>query len=195
MQISEPAEYALLGLLKARPLHGYELFRRFNTGAIGQIVRLEMSQMYAYLKKLEGMSYVEAEMESQGSRRLRRIFHLTPEGERVFMDWLHEPEEKPRDIRILFLLKLYFLLHFSPTQRSTLITRQIQACERFLTNLETQQQKVPLASSQTEIEPNCLSDEDDTSFLNHVVLPSRIHQTRALLDWLRELQKQPEPAF
>src|ERR1051326_242832 len=60
MQISEPAEYAILGLLERRPMHGYEMFQQFQSGTLGQIVHLEMSQMYAFLKKLERMAYIEA---------------------------------------------------------------------------------------------------------------------------------------
>src|SRR5215470_6508700 len=99
MQISEPAEYALLGLLKSQPMHGYELFAHFEGGALAQIVHLEMSQMYAFLKKLERMNFIEAEIEPQGSRPPRKIFHLTNDGNTVLLQWLTEPVEKPRDIR------------------------------------------------------------------------------------------------
>ena len=34
------------------------------------------------------------------------------------------------------------------------------------------------------------SQSSDIAFLDHVVLRSRIHQTRALLDWLHELQEE-----
>ena len=74
MQISEPAEYAILGLLESQPMHGYEMFQQFQTGTLPQIVRLEMSQMYAFLKTLEQLSYIEAELEPQGICALK----LTP---------------------------------------------------------------------------------------------------------------------
>src|SRR5260370_6348901 len=101
MQISEPAEYVLLGLLKSRPMHGYEMFQQFTNGTLGQIVHIEMSQMYAFLKKLERLHYVEAEVEPQGTRPPRKIFRLTPDGEELFRQWLIEAVEKPREIRIL----------------------------------------------------------------------------------------------
>src|SRR6266699_2365610 len=110
MQISEPAEYAILGLLEGQPMHGYEMFQQFQTGTLRQIVHLEMSQMYAFLKKLEQLKYIEAELESQGVRPPRKVFHLTASGRAAFFD--------------------------------------------------------------------------------HVVLRSRIHQTRAVLDWLHELQRE-----
>src|SRR5579885_144432 len=139
MQISEPAEYVILGLLKIQPMHGYEMFQQFESGTPGQIVHLEMSQMYAFLKKLERLKLIEAELESQGARPPRKIFHLTRTGQDVFLQWLTEPVEKPRDIRILFLIKLYFMEHFLPARTATLVEEQISACRRFLEHLEARQ--------------------------------------------------------
>jgi PadR family transcriptional regulator AphA len=175
MQISEPAEYAILGLLKERPMHGYEMFQQFEHGTLGQIVHLEMSQMYAFLKKLERLDYIEAELEPQGARPPRKIFHIQPEGEHIFLHWLTLPVDKPRDIRILFLIKLYFVWRLQPTTAEQLIEQQIKACHRFLQHLEELQTPEPHPS-------------EDGSFFDHVVLRSRIYQTRALLGWLQELQ-------
>ena len=84
MQISEPAEYAILGLLEGQPMYGYEMFQQFQSGTLRQIVHLEMSQMYAFLKKLERLEYIEAELEPQGIRPPQRIFHITDPGRSVF---------------------------------------------------------------------------------------------------------------
>ncbi len=174
MQISEPAEYAILGLLERRPMHGYEMFQQFQSGTLGQIVHLEMSQMYAFLKKLERMAYIEAELEMQGARQPRKIFHLTPEGRATFHAWLNTPVERPREIRLLFLIKLYFAQSLMPEKMPHLIDLEVAACQKFLEHLEAQ--RLPTMPS------------GDSAFLDHVVLRSRIHQTRALLDWLHELQ-------
>ena len=174
MQISEPAEYAILGLLEGQPMYGYEMFQQFQNGTLRQIVHLEMSQMYAFLKKLERLEYIEAELEPQGIRPPRRIFHLTDTGRAVFHAWLTTPVERPREIRVSFLLKLYFVRKIIPDQTARLIEREITTCRKFLDHLESQ--RLPDAHT------------SDSAFLDHVVLRSRIHQTRALLDWLCELQ-------
>ena len=176
MYISEPAEYAILGLLENQPMHGYEMFQQFKNGAMGQIVRLEMSQMYAFLKKLERLDYIEAQLETQGSRPPRKIFHLTTKGRQAFFRWLKEPVERPREIRILFLIKLYFVQQLIPKEIGSLIDQQIVSCQNFLNHLESQH-LIPLETS-------------DGAFFDHVVLRGRIYQTRSLLDWLRELQQQ-----
>ena len=176
MYISEPAEYAILGLLESQPMHGYEMFQQFKNGALGQIVHLEMSQMYAFLKKLERLKYIEAQLEAQGPRPPRKIFRLTEQGRRTFFQWLKEPVERPREIRILFLIKLYFVRQFTPEETGSLIDQQIVACQNFLDHLESQH-TLPLEAS-------------DGAFFDHVVLRGRIYQTRSLLDWLHELQHQ-----
>lgn len=177
MSINEPAEYAILGLLKLQPMHGYEMFQHFDTGVLHEIIHLEMSQMYAFLKKLERLRYITAEYTERGARPPRRVFHLTREGETLFMCWLTEPVARPRDVRIVFLLKLYFSRHFCPDQTPSLIQRQTQACQQFLQKLES-------------LQPRHNASADDL-FLNQVVLSSRIHQTRALVQWLCELQLEP----
>ena len=176
MQISEPAEYVALGLLKGSPMHGYEMFQQVQTSTLGEIVHVEMSQLYAFLKKLEKMGYVEGKMEAQGLRPPRKVLQLTATGHEVFMLWLTQPVEKPRDIRILFLIKLYFVQHYLPEQMIYLVDQQVLACQRFLEHLEGKQRT------------NGESHRADETFLDHVVLRSRIYQTRSLLDWLRELQ-------
>ena len=183
MQISEPAEYVLLGLLKSRPMHGYEMFQQFINGTLGQIVHIEMSQMYAFLKKLERLQYVEAQIELQGTRPPRKIFRLTPEGEDVFLQWLIEAVEKPRDIRILFLIKLYFIQRLLPQQTGYLLDQQVIACQDFLQHLES-------LHAQGSKRADAAAGTDDDPFFSHIVLRSRIYQTHALLDWLRELQRE-----
>jgi PadR family transcriptional regulator, regulatory protein AphA len=175
MQISEPAEYIILGLLKSKPMHGYEMFQHFQGSTLGEIVHIEMSQLYAFLKKLERMTYVEAELEPQGMRPPRKTFHITEDGQSVFFNWLREPVAKPRDIRILFLIKLYFVQRHLSAQTGNLIAQQISACQHFLERLEAKHASV---TAQTH----------NDAFFDHVVLRSRIHQTHSLLEWLHELQ-------
>ncbi len=175
MFISEPAEYAILGLLHKEPMHGYEMFQQFRDGTLGQIVRLEMSQMYAFLKKLERLEYIIAQLEPQGARPPRKVFQLTEQGQNTLYEWLIEPVERPREVRILFLIKLYFAQQYRPHEMKLLIDKQILACQNFLDQLE--------AKHSQHVESG------DEEFFEHIVLRERIYQTRSLLDWLHELQK------
>jgi PadR family transcriptional regulator AphA len=174
MSISEPAEYAILGLLHSQPMHGYEMFQQFRNTTLGEIVHLEMSQMYAFLKKLARLEYIEAELELQGPRPPRKVFHLTTLGRDIFFEWLSEPVVRPREVRILFLIKLYFVQQFIPREMTSLVNKQIVACRNFLDHLESKHSEH--------------AETGDDTFFEHVVLRGRIYQTRSLLDWLQELQ-------
>ena len=174
MQISEPAEYAVLGMLEEQPMHGYELFQRFQNEVLGQIVHVEMSQLYAFLKKLERLAMIESQLEQQGVRPPRKVFRLTQAGREALHRWLTTPVARPRDIRIFFLIKLYFVQRQIPEQLPRVIEQEIETCGRFLASLEAQRQ-------------GPVSIRDQSTF-DQVVLVSRIYQTRALLDWLRQLQ-------
>src|SRR5256714_15690117 len=90
-------------------MHGYEMFQEFRNSTLGEIVHLELSQMYAFLKKLERLEYIEAELEPQGIRPPRRIFHLTDAGRFVFHECLTTPMERLREIRVTVPIKLYYV--------------------------------------------------------------------------------------
>src|SRR5947209_6307397 len=176
MYISEPAEYAILALLHSQPMHGYEMFQEFKNSTLEEIVHLEMSQMYAFLKKLERLEYIEAQLEPQGPRPPRKVFYLTTLGRNVFFQWLSEPVVRPREIRILFLIKLYFVQRLTPKETALLVDKQIAACRNFLDHLESKH--------------SLYAETGDEAFFEHVVLRGRIYQTRSLLDWLQELQRE-----
>src|SRR5579885_219057 len=99
MHVSEPAEYAMLGLLEGQPMHGYEMFQQFESGTLGEIVHLEMSRMYAFLAMLERLHYVEPQLGLQGTRTPRKIFHRTAAGRETFSLRLTRPGEKPPEVR------------------------------------------------------------------------------------------------
>jgi PadR family transcriptional regulator AphA len=132
-----PTEYALLGLLLDGPKHGYELARRFAPEtALGEICHLEMSMLYALLKKQEKVEHIEAELESQGARPPKRIFHLTPIGRAAFMEWVRTPVGRTREIRLDFLVKLYFARQLGDDDVLALIDRQLEVCLALLDRLQ-----------------------------------------------------------
>ncbi len=132
-----PTEYALLGLLLDGPKHGYELARRFSPEtALGEICHLEMSMLYALLKKQEKVEHIEAELESQGARPPKRIFHLTSLGRAAFMEWVRTPVGRSREIRLDFLVKMYFARQLGGDDVLALIDRQLEICMALLDRLQ-----------------------------------------------------------
>jgi len=108
MKNQPAAEYALLGALITGPRHGYEI-RSYLKEGLGATWTIPTSQLYALLKRLEELGYVESSLESQASRPAKRVFELTNEGRRAFLDWVHAPVRHVRDLRVEFLAKLFFI--------------------------------------------------------------------------------------
>src|SRR6476619_4669912 len=104
LQASFTMEYALLGFFRQKPRHGYELYQEFaDPLGLWQVWRLKQSQFYALLAKLEAAGYLSATLYPQEARPPRKIFHLTPTGETLFLTWVTSPVTHARQIRMEFL--------------------------------------------------------------------------------------------
>ncbi|HLJ66661.1 MAG TPA: PadR family transcriptional regulator [Chloroflexota bacterium] len=171
---AEPARYALLGLLLERPAHGYELARRFDAGsALGDIIHLSASHLYALLSLLERDGLIAGEEQQAGARPLRRVFALTGAGRDVVLHWLDEPVAHPRDTRIELPLKLYIARSFEPARARRLLERQRSTFEAYIERLAS----TPLTAQSPE----------DTAFME-LMREARIGRARAVLTWLDRVQ-------
>ncbi len=161
-------EHALLGFLRLRPMHAYEIHQTLlRSEALGLVWHLKQSLVYVMLERLEAAGYVSVVLETQGSRPPRKILHLTPSGQAAFARWLVAPVAHGRDFRLEFLAKLYFASQGHPDSATTLIAGQQQACREWLVELRMQ--------------ADALSDARDYDWL---VLQFRIGQIEAILAWL-----------
>ena len=128
-----PTAYAILGLLRERPMHGYEIAQRFVPDAdLGQVTPADMSTIYTFLKDLQEHGLIRGKRETVGARPPRTVFSPTEEAEPLFLDWVHRPVARIREVRSDFLLKLYFAQRLGPTAVKTLVKDQVAACQNYL---------------------------------------------------------------
>jgi DNA-binding PadR family transcriptional regulator len=161
-------EHALLGFLRERPMHAYEMHQTLaQAEALGLVWRLKQSQLYALLARVEEAGYIDSATEPQGTRPPRKIMHLTPAGRTAFARWLVEPVAHGRDFRQEFLAKLFFAGQDDPATVAALVERQQEACQGWLDALETQAEEI--------------GTERPYDWL---VLRFRIGQIEAILEWL-----------
>jgi len=130
-----PAEYPVMGMLLGGPLHGYDICRRLGEG-IGSIWKLGKSQIYALLAKLEREGLVIHERVGQDNLPAKNIFSLTPEGIQVVKEWLEQPVNHFRDMRLEFVTKLWFIRQAFPEPERLLIEKQLGVCGEKVTVLE-----------------------------------------------------------
>lgn len=129
----EGMEHALLGLLRDRPMHAYEVHRALiGSGDLGLVWRVKQAHLYAMLSRLEAGGFLGGRIEHQGARPPRRVLHLTPEGSAALARWLDSPVAHGRDFRLEFLAKLYIASRESPARAAHLLTVQRAACQDWL---------------------------------------------------------------
>ncbi len=161
-------EHALLGLLRERPIHAYEIHQILTRPeALGLVWRIKQSLVYAMLDRLEQAGYISASLVPQDSRPPRKLLHLTPSGRAAFERWLTLPVAHGRDFRLEFLAKLYFAREEDPATAARLLMAQRAACQEWLSGLRAQ--------------ADTLAAERSYDWL---VLQFRIGQLEAIVSWL-----------
>lgn len=170
-----PAEHALLGLL-SRPgveSHGYELARHFSHGALAEIIRLEPGMLYHHLRKLAKAGLIDVSVEEQANRPARQTHTITPAGEAALDRWLTAPVHATREIRLDFLLKLYFARERDPALARSLVVDQRAVCAALERSLAGQL--------------DGLTGDDDP--FTRQILTLRLAQTRAATAWLAGIEE------
>ncbi len=173
-----PAEHSLLGLLAGagqRGIHGYDLARQFTHGALSEIIRLESGMLYHHLKKLDRYGMITTRVIPQVDRPDRQTHTLTPSGQEQLEQWLREPVHATREIRLDFLLKLFFTRRLAPDRLGDLIAQQ-RVVLTTLSGSLARQLGTPIAPADGDI------PERD------MVLRLRLLQTNAALTWLDGLE-------
>jgi PadR family transcriptional regulator, regulatory protein AphA len=128
---------ALLGFLQAAPLHGYEIHQRLQQAqALGLVWHLKQAQLYALLSKLEADGLIDAETIAQAGRPAKRLLRLTPAGAATFAHWIVTPVARARDLRIVFLAKLFWAQAHSAATAQQLIVAQRAACAGWLAQID-----------------------------------------------------------
>jgi DNA-binding PadR family transcriptional regulator len=167
---AEPARYALLGLLLSDRSHGYDLARQFADGsALGEIIHLSPSHLYALLGRLERDGLIAGEVQEAGNRPTRRMYQLTNAGHELVMQWIDEPVGHPRDMRIEFPLKLYMACLCRPPRGAQLVERQRERFSAYIRQVE----ELPVQAE----------SEGDAAFVA-AVRAGRIGRAQAAIDWL-----------
>lgn len=124
MKDKPATEYALLGVLMGGPRHGYEILQSLESG-LGPAWSVSTSQLYVLLKRLEKEGWVSSTFQPQETRPSKRVFSLMPQGEARFLEWLNNPTDHVRDLRIEFLAKLFFFRELNLQGGRRLVDAQI----------------------------------------------------------------------
>lgn len=117
-------ELAILGALKERPMHGYELKKRLSY-LLGHLWKISFGSLYPALKRLEAKNAVERAYTVKEKARNRYVYRITPEGEDLFRKLL-EDTRKNSEITDAdkFSLRLAFFQYMEPELRLWLLEKR-----------------------------------------------------------------------
>ena len=121
-------QYVLVGLVRHRPMHGYELFQALEQQtALGLLWHVKQPHIYAMLAKLEEEGWLTGAPASVGLRPPRRVMRVTELGADAFDRWFTTPVRHGRDFRQEFLAQLYFAQNQGIDAVKALVQRQYAA--------------------------------------------------------------------
>lgn len=98
-------KYAILVLLKSEPGSGYDLAQRFKQ-TLGNFWNASHQQIYQELKKLSDEGLLEFTVEHQPDKPDRKVYSITPPGQRSLQGWMRLPVKPPR-VNDALLVKIY----------------------------------------------------------------------------------------
>ncbi|GAA5160501.1 MULTISPECIES: PadR family transcriptional regulator [Amycolatopsis] len=113
--------HALLALLEAGPMTGYELAKQFDQSA-DRVWHAPHPQIYTELRKLEREDLVAADEVARGTKAVKRAYRLTEAGERELRRWVSEVEA-PSPVRDAAYLKATYFEYADPE----VVRRQFEA--------------------------------------------------------------------
>jgi len=117
-------ELAILGLLKERPMHGYQLSRELGE-SLGGLWRVSYGSLYPTLRRLEREGAVEAlPADTAPTPRRKNVYRITEKGEKLFFELLEEAPNDSSTEDTRFRVRLAFFRYLPPETRIRLLERR-----------------------------------------------------------------------
>jgi DNA-binding PadR family transcriptional regulator len=127
-------ELAVLGLLKERPMHGYQLSRELSD-SLGGLWRVSYGSLYPTLRRLERDGAIESQPGDERGARRKKVYRMTPRGEQVFLELLQETPHDTQTEDARFRMRLAFFRYLPPETRIRLLERRRQALQQRLATI------------------------------------------------------------
>lgn len=116
-------ELAVLGLLKEKPMYGYELKKALDE-RLGHTWKFSYGSLYPTLKRLARLGEVDMSTPAGESSRKKTVYRMTPQGEATFETLLEQTMPAAAQDRGAFMLRLAFFRYTKPETRRRLLERR-----------------------------------------------------------------------
>jgi DNA-binding PadR family transcriptional regulator len=165
-------ELAILGLLKERSMHGYQLSKRL-TDALGGFWRVSYGSLYPSLKRLEREGAVEQVFDEQEVGRRKNVYRITEKGEALFRELLEEAGADATGEENRFRVRLAFFRYLAPEARIRLLERRRAFLEERLDTLVASLASHHDTYTLSLMQHGRESTEQDIAWLNGLIAAER----------------------
>ena len=102
-------KFGLLGLLNYQPMTGYDLSKEFES-SLNYFWSAKTSQIYRELDAMEKGGWLTSERIVQEDKPNKRVYSITPEGKKEFINWLESYEQPTGGFKMRnpFLMRIFF---------------------------------------------------------------------------------------
>ncbi|MFN2389129.1 MAG: PadR family transcriptional regulator [Actinomycetota bacterium] len=188
-------ELPVLGLLKEKDMHGYELRKQLG-GMLGPFWQVSWGSLYPTLRRLSRLGAVEKvetvkpvkpkrsaraadKQASLGAGRRKNVYRLTPEGERMFTSMLEETAAAVDAEH--FTLKLAFFRYLQPETRVALLERRRAYLQdklgQFRANLKDYRERIDSYTLSLQ-NHGMASTESDIAWIEELIKRERAPEAR-----------------
>jgi DNA-binding PadR family transcriptional regulator len=115
-------EMAILGLLKDRAMHGYQL-KKHLADTLGSFWQVSYGSLYPALKRLQRQEAVEMIFPKDELGRRKNVYRITPKGEELFADLLERAGQEAAEDNG-FSVRLTYFKYLKPESRIRLLERR-----------------------------------------------------------------------
>jgi DNA-binding PadR family transcriptional regulator len=168
-------ELAVLGLLKERSMHGYQLKKSLSE-TLGPFWQVSYGALYPALKRLKAQGAVEEVFPKATVGRRRNVYRLTEKGEAVFAGLLESAgEREPVGDDNGFRVRLAFFRYLKPETRIGVLERRRAALMARLTELKQRLTERRVSDSYTLslMRHGMDATERDISWVDHMIEAER----------------------
>ena len=167
-------ELAVLGLLKERSMHGYQLSRELGD-SLGGLWRVSYGSLYPTLRRLERDGAIESEAGDERGARRKKVYRITSKGEQVFLELLQETPHDTQTEDARFRMRLAFFRYLPPETRIRVLERRRQALQERLSTIAESLRAGRSADDygRALIEHNRSVTESDITWLGQLIAAER----------------------
>jgi DNA-binding PadR family transcriptional regulator len=177
--------YALLGVLEARPMTGYELAQFFDESA-NWVWSAPHSNIYPALRRLQSEGLLSGHTDIKGAKLERTVYSITDDGRRELRDWVVSDPGSPL-LRDPIMLRMVFADLIEPPDEiikllSVLIERQSDLIAQWKQHADALRRKqTPLILERLKNRPSAVHDRIAEIKAN--VFDLMITQAEVWIEW------------